>query len=69
MEFAKNGMVNAIILVDNEVKIMKQLLQASSQNHPTKCMVYNITRISMQYKDKYYSVHQVVSDDKYIIHW
>lgn len=45
MEFAKDGMVNAIILVDNEVKIMKQLLQASSQNHPTKCIVYNITYI------------------------
>ena len=23
----------------------------------------------MQYEDTYYSVHQVVSDDKYIIHW
>lgn len=45
MEFAKDGMVNAIILVDNEVKIMKQLLQASSQNHPTKCIVYNIMYI------------------------
>lgn len=45
MEFAKDGMVNAIILVENEVKIMKQLLQASSQNHPTKCIVYNITYI------------------------
>ena len=45
MDFAKDGMVNAIILVDNEVKIMKQLLQASSQNHPTKCIVYNITYI------------------------
>ena len=45
MEFAKDGMVNAIILVDNEVKIMKQLLQTSSQNHPTKCIVYNIMYI------------------------